>query len=401
MSEYDIKNLEELLASHLHREIVDKKITRLTAPGENYGSLMLKVDLTVKNGDRTEEIHAAAKCVPPNEAIQKMFNTQVTFRNEIAWYTIIIPTIQRFLRENNVRFSANFFTELYGARISLNKDSATVDEDGVILFENLTKSGYRNDDRHIGFDLSTAREVLKAFAVFHAVPAAMRLKQPELFDNNIRPHLHTVEFFNKEEFPLSLGFLKFLETDAVVKHLAEKVKTAIDRCKPFGTDDVQDIWGTTTHNDSWINNIMVRDKSEPKVKIVDLQAVSLGSPAADLVFCLITSVNTAVLEKHFDELIQFYYDQFIYVIKEVGVDYQQFPYDSFARELNAHGPAQFAHCVNFLCGILADKGDTQNDPVKKDYNLEEHMKALGEIFTERHQERFRFLIKEFARRNWI
>jgi hypothetical protein len=44
----------------------------LTAVGENYGSLMLSVDLTINTPTGNEEIHAVAKTVPPNEYIQKI-----------------------------------------------------------------------------------------------------------------------------------------------------------------------------------------------------------------------------------------------------------------------------------------------------------------------------------------
>jgi hypothetical protein len=48
MSGEEIKNIEDLVQLGEGKKIVNYKINRLTAPGENYGSLMLSVDITVK-----------------------------------------------------------------------------------------------------------------------------------------------------------------------------------------------------------------------------------------------------------------------------------------------------------------------------------------------------------------
>jgi hypothetical protein len=48
MSAEQIKNIEDLIPLGDGKKIVNCKINRLTAPGENYGSLMLSVDITVK-----------------------------------------------------------------------------------------------------------------------------------------------------------------------------------------------------------------------------------------------------------------------------------------------------------------------------------------------------------------
>jgi hypothetical protein len=61
MSGEEIKNIEDLIQLGEGKKIVNYKINRLTAPGENYGSLMLSVDISVKTATGNEEIHAVAK----------------------------------------------------------------------------------------------------------------------------------------------------------------------------------------------------------------------------------------------------------------------------------------------------------------------------------------------------
>jgi hypothetical protein len=137
MSGEEIKNIEDLIQLGEGKKIVNYKINRLTAPGENYGSLMLSVDITVKTATGNEEIHAVAKMVPPSEFIQEIFNTPVTFRNEIAFYKEILPILQDFQRQHGVKEVIDFVPKYYGSRRNLKGDEGKVDQDAVLLLENL------------------------------------------------------------------------------------------------------------------------------------------------------------------------------------------------------------------------------------------------------------------------
>lgn len=46
-------------------------------------------------------------------------------------------------------------------------------------------SGYRNVDRHVGFDYDTTKLIVRDMAVMHAVPIAFRLKKPDVFAEEI------------------------------------------------------------------------------------------------------------------------------------------------------------------------------------------------------------------------
>lgn len=144
MSEESINNLNELLRSYIgpNKKIRHVEIQRLTPPGENFGSIMLKVDLDVQKNDGTEEkIYAVAKKIPSSEMFRKIFNIQVTFKNEMAFYTTILPTLREFQKECGVEDVLDCFADFYGARISLDEKSTVVDDDAVLMLENLSASG--------------------------------------------------------------------------------------------------------------------------------------------------------------------------------------------------------------------------------------------------------------------
>lgn len=137
-----IENLEQLVGNYIEetQQIIDTKISRLTAPGENFGSTIVKLDLTLQDDKETKELSVVAKLIPHLEFFQIIFNVHVTFRIETAFYDIVIPTLQDFEREQGIEKVIDFFPKLYGARLNLN-GSDKVDSDAIILLENLKVSG--------------------------------------------------------------------------------------------------------------------------------------------------------------------------------------------------------------------------------------------------------------------
>lgn len=95
----------------------------------------------MKKDGKQKEYHAVAKCTPLNLVTQELFNTQETFKSEIAWYTTVIPTLKKFAKDQGLERELDFFQTFYGARISLDPNSEKVDLDGVILSENLKYLG--------------------------------------------------------------------------------------------------------------------------------------------------------------------------------------------------------------------------------------------------------------------
>ncbi|KAJ8984940.1 hypothetical protein NQ317_012190 [Molorchus minor] len=121
-----IENLEGVLLNlGENQKITDYKITRLTAPGDNYGSLMLRLEVKVydKNTKREDDLDLVAKLLPPSDFLRNMFNVQVVFRNESSLYRVVVPVLEQFQRRQGVREVVDIFPKYYGSRISLNPNS--------------------------------------------------------------------------------------------------------------------------------------------------------------------------------------------------------------------------------------------------------------------------------------
>ncbi|KAJ8936274.1 hypothetical protein NQ318_000152 [Aromia moschata] len=181
MSEVGIKEPEKLISPILggNKKVTDVKISRLTEPGENNLSLVLKVDYVIENGNGTkEELYGVAKVKPIGDFV---FGHQQNYKNELAFYNIVVPTLQDFQRQQGVDDVMDIFAKLHAFRPNFHGKNDEIDDDSVIMLENLIELGYENIDRLVGFDLELTKLILKDLALLHGVPLALRRLQPEVY----------------------------------------------------------------------------------------------------------------------------------------------------------------------------------------------------------------------------
>ena len=139
----ELKDIEGLFKGHVNGKVTKHVVEPLTSFGENFGSEILKVQATVEENGKEKVIHAVAKLIPPTEEQLEIFNTQVTFKNEIALYDVIVPILQDFQREYKFAEIADYFPKFYGGRLNLKPGNSNdvVDMDAVIMLENLKTEG--------------------------------------------------------------------------------------------------------------------------------------------------------------------------------------------------------------------------------------------------------------------
>lgn len=146
----DIKDLPKLLQKYVgsNKTIVKSEIGRLIPPGENLLSIILKVDVVLKDDETgdVEVIHAVAKRIHSGDNINQMIQEieKMFHKREVAWYTKIVPTFEKFLEAEGFRGSYDIFPKLYAYRNNLHGENDVVDEDAVILLENLVVKGEVN-----------------------------------------------------------------------------------------------------------------------------------------------------------------------------------------------------------------------------------------------------------------
>lgn len=189
----EIKDFHKVIELYLQGAKLESYESRyLTKPGDNYGSLMLAISAKIKqSNDMMKDLHMIAKLPPlTNDLYWQIFQPERTCITENAVYQYLAPEIEKLQLESGVLPVNLFdgFPRYFGSRISLNPEATKVDRDAVLVQENLTIRGYQPGDRHKSYDLQHTVLILHYMAQFHALPLALRLKKPKVFDSKIRPY---------------------------------------------------------------------------------------------------------------------------------------------------------------------------------------------------------------------
>lgn len=265
-------------------------------------------------------------------------------------------------------------------------------------------------DRHKGFDLEAAKLVLNDLAVFHAVPLALKLKDPQTFKQKIednctllppKPKDEPEREHHKASFPFALltSILKqdiycrthIEEFEKFIKSQNEKFERGLS---PFDYE-YKGAFATLTHGDMWLNNTMqkLEDGKTVNNKFLDFQMCSIGNPAADLLFLLITSVDVPTLQNHFDYLLSFYHESFIKTLEAFKCDTKPFHYKNFLGVLKEAAMEKFFH-INLMnvTVIFVKKG------VKHEFHKNDELQASDVHPVGR--SKLCFMFKEMIRRDW-
>lgn len=401
----NIVNLELVFLPKLQsptKQIIRTATKTLTAAGENYGSIMLSLDVTLKDTKTGEEetIHAAVKAVPKNELIRKLFQPEITFLKEIALYNTIIPTLQQFQRKHGIEDVIDVTPTYYGGRIGLKPDE--FDLNAVLILENLKTNGFINIDRTVGFDLETAKLILRDLAKFHAVPLAIKMEDPDLFKEKIVVNLKQLKAFSGFEMDDFMTFYtELVGRDPGCKPYLEQYKEALQRTTDAYTNPPppHEPWATIAHCDFWVNNTMVKfENGKPvKNKIVDFQMMSFDSPGRDLALFIFTSVQSTVILNNFDELLDTYFNVFLDTLKSLNADTQQFTREGLEEELGRSVREKAVmHCTFMMKPIFASSKNVK--PVEE---LGMEMFNETEGLSDAHNEKLWLTIREFGRRGWL
>ena len=389
-----IHKIEDLFHIGNDKKIKKQEVRRLTAPGENYGSLILSVNLTVESSSGTEEIHSVVKMIPPNEFLQKIFNTKVTFRNEIAFYKKIVPTLQKFQMENGCP-KIDFAPKYYGSRLN---QQGEVDSNSALVLENLVFDNYVTLERTGGLDFDVSRLIMKDLAQIHAVPLALKLKKPDVFEKEIKLYLANFGMDLELHSDMKNGIICIIDQIDELKPLKETILKGFDnQMIPY---EAREPFATFVHNDCWTNNAMIKYEGTKAVrsKIVDFQLCKYASPARDLVFFLFSSVKSQVLVEKYDELLKIYHGTFVKVLEDLKCDVSDFSYENLLKEIDYEARnTQFAHVASMMIPIFA-----VNEEVVDIVDLQpEDMAAVAKNVTDLHKRRFVFVVNEFMKRNCL
>ncbi|CAH0554098.1 unnamed protein product [Brassicogethes aeneus] len=382
---YAIKNLPQVMRLEKNQEFLGYTSYSITKPGDNLGSSIFGIKVRVKNLETKKEefVDAVVKTPAQDELIRYIFNSEVTFRNEIEFYRNIMPMLTRFQQENNMD-SSEYYVKYLGARLNL-KNNEDVDTNAVLLMENLALGGYKMKNRKVGFNLGEAKVIVKNMADFHATTLSYKMKNPENFNSKIKPFLDGTIFECRDGIK---GILYEKNKNLALEIVGNNDKDLFERVKHIIEEDFLpdgELFSTICHYDFWVNNIMV-NKSE--CKFLDFQICRYLSLINDLIFFLLTSVENDVVVENFDDLIQLYYDVFINILKKFQCDTSQFSFEVFEQELSFCSKREFLHSISMLFIIFAD--------VKLPMDLNAPIEP-----SKNHLEKFHVILTIYQKKGWL
>lgn len=355
----NIRDLEGLLSTNLKRDekIVNSEISVFTKPGENYGSIILRVLVKLEDTHTGEErlLDAVGKIIPESKKTQEVFNTQVTFRNECKFYSSIVPMLDKFVRNKGISTGIDFTASLLGGRLNLNNNEE-VDTDAVILMQNLKSMGYRTGSKVQGLDFQTSKVVIDSLAKLHAASLAFKMENPQMFKEELMPYFS--DYVPEEDYlqMVKKNLLFTLRNNDLSDEEIGKVSAIMNR---YGyKKGISEIWGTMIHYDSWTNNFMIQYQGDKPIHsaIVDFQDFGYGTPFNDLMFFIFTSVQADILEEGLDNLLQHYYETFINNLEDLGTDTADYTKDSFQNEVKlAVKNYEYCHAIWMFVPIMNEQ----------------------------------------------
>uniref|UniRef100_A0A1B6D255 CHK kinase-like domain-containing protein n=1 Tax=Clastoptera arizonana TaxID=38151 RepID=A0A1B6D255_9HEMI len=272
-----------------------KKIEDLVMSDIIFLILNLKID------GKLADKKVIVKFQPQNTAIRIMMNADLQYYNEIYFYKVIYPMLNRTGKCN--------MCPIYC--------SASYDDEAekYLMIEDVGDSGYRMADGDMFLDLQHATLAMEKLGRYHALSYEAKKEHKEEFYgvvNKIK-EAYWVEntedlFYNNAKTMLERSMAGVAEKyKPRVQKLFEKIKGK----NAFFKESLKAVepMAVICHGDFVRNNLMFRyrDGKADNVKFIDFATVRYSSPMVDVSNLLFVSVSTEVRSSHLDELLQVYH----------------------------------------------------------------------------------------------
>ncbi|XP_017065565.2 uncharacterized protein LOC108104171 [Drosophila eugracilis] len=379
-----IKDLSQVVERHLPQGFtLESYASRyLTKPGDNYGSIMLAVQAKIRSADGAfRELPLIAKLPPlTNDLYWQIFQPERTCITENAVYQYLSPELDKLQLESGILPAKLFdgFPRYFGSRISLDSRASKVDRNAILVQENVTVRGYQPGNRHRPYNLAETVLVLHYLAQYHALPIALRLRKPQVYEKYVRPYFKKFDMNSNidpvEKELMNTEILKDIKLVTSDQREVDRVKELLDIFDVFqASKDVEDgPFTTLVHGDLWINNMMLKYDEEGtpvSVKIVDFQIAQYGSLVHDIIFLLFSSVDVTVLEENYYNFLTIYYNAFIQTLRGVNIDTSNYTYEIFLEEVQRTAHIQIPHAIFMMKVILADNSTLPEDYKDVDFTV--------------------------------
>uniref|UniRef100_A0A1B0CKG0 CHK kinase-like domain-containing protein n=2 Tax=Lutzomyia longipalpis TaxID=7200 RepID=A0A1B0CKG0_LUTLO len=316
--------------------------------------------------------------VPAEPSIDPLFET------EIEMYTKTLPAIGKYLLcslDERV-----FFPNLIYHSKSPNY---------VLVFDDITDKGFAKVTNQLNFENS--KLIFSKLAKLHACSMFLEQKTNEVSDYKqglfrVRPDgvEHMLNSISKliDEIATWPNHENYVEK---FKNIHENFHRKIRRL--YSVNTPTDGYNVLNHGDFHFRNMMFKTDKQGTAydfMLVDYQVCIWGSPALDVIYALYMVASKDTLEKHREDLLTHYYDEFVAAHRTLGVKEKPPSRLDFNTELIRHGILEMIIAVCFMPYVHVDfskvsiddlmaNGEASKDVRREIYGHPDYKKAIQEL----------------------
>ncbi|CRK90625.1 CLUMA_CG004327, isoform A [Clunio marinus] len=338
MSNYDQQSEDFLNSSVLgddfFNEIVEKKLgnsrngfklqlillSPATGKNENYVSVLYRAKIKIEMIE-TNEKKSVDVIIKASLTLEEM-KTLNSFHRERAIYEKVLKSVK------NIWFEIAAKVIKFGPQDVVFKTNPYE----IIVLDDLKAAGYEMLNRKVGLNMEQTKMLLMKLAKFHAASAILYQESGKIddhFDRKIIPLFPEEGSMIDASRRMLEAFETSVRNNEGFEYIANKISNwNVKKFLAAFTNVAEPMkcgFQVMNHGDVWVNNLMFRFDHETNsvndVLMIDYELSFWGSPAADLLYFLITSVEDNVKVEHFDTFISFYHEQLsesLKMLKYVG-----------------------------------------------------------------------------------
>ncbi|EDV91147.1 uncharacterized protein LOC6568254 [Drosophila grimshawi] len=322
--------------------------------GDNYTAALYRIYLSGKRQHLDGSTHkweqnVICKVLPESVVQREAYKSDKLFRNEVEFYTTIMPELVKF-QASKTGLGAQLFNSIpkcYTARHDL------------LIMEDLRVRGFEMSDRHKGLSMEETESVLLQVAQLHALSLAYKFEHPleftkmcSVISEGIFCTANTSWYKNYYE-RLTKNAIKMVSDvlPADSKYM-QAMRTFAEDSSFFGQmvelASAESPLSAICHGDCWVNNFLYRYDPEDRqrvleVALVDFQLVRYSSIALDianLLYCCTTKklrdVQLQTLLKIYTEELYKWLEMLCTILPEHCNTLEKFQ-ELFAQELKTYG----------------------------------------------------------------
>ncbi|XP_072933671.1 uncharacterized protein [Epargyreus clarus] len=324
---------------------------------QNYFGVLIPVILKGKRDGKDLTLHLVLKLAPTDERYRVSGAVTLFFAREIFVYSELLEKydkIQELLppKCHFDRPRCYFVSKEYCEE--------------VIAMENMCANGYSPFTERLFLDLDHVVIALKSLAKFHALSFILKEKDSAMYEkgNDVcvpltnKTNNRVITIYTDRLMKASIKF-----ENSIYVPLLECMK---NNCVYFLESAIFRVRNVCLcHGDIWKENIMFKYKDNTPIAacLIDYQTTRMSTPAFDVLYLIITSVDTNFRLEYYRKLIDIYYETFSEMFCHAQLDANKiYGKEDLQYDLSIVGPACFivANTAIWLSSGLQEEGHVRS-----------------------------------------